>query len=140
MHALEPEVAGQLGPRTELDRRTHPPAVSRLHYVFDGWLGDELLETFPCFIVTERLAVKLCSVGLTGFELRELEVSTSEQFAELHPDVDLPGFQWLVVRGQLGRDDFAIAHDHRLVVSDRALAIVRPACPHGLTATRVEQP
>ncbi|MEM6568382.1 MAG: hypothetical protein AAF957_08220 [Planctomycetota bacterium] len=43
-HTLEPEVAGDLGPRTVADTSTHPPAVSRLHYEFAGWLADSLLE------------------------------------------------------------------------------------------------
>lgn len=39
--ALEPEVAGGLGPNTVMDRSVHPPRVSHLHYVFDGWMGDD---------------------------------------------------------------------------------------------------
>src|SRR3954454_10828086 len=57
--ALEPEVAGQLGDTTMLDTSVHPPVIQRLEYRFDGWLGDDLLESFPCFVVTERLANEL---------------------------------------------------------------------------------
>jgi hypothetical protein len=31
----------------------HPPIVSRLHLVFDTWEGDDLVERFPTFLVTE---------------------------------------------------------------------------------------
>lgn len=40
---IEPEVAGGLGRNTVMNRAVHPPVVSKLHYHFDGWLGDVLL-------------------------------------------------------------------------------------------------
>jgi hypothetical protein len=56
---LCPEVAAELGGNTVMDAFAHPPKVSRLHLRFMGWLGDDLLETFPCFLVTSRLAKAL---------------------------------------------------------------------------------
>lgn len=70
---VEPEVAGGLGKYTIMDRNTHPPIVSKLHYQFDGWLGDVLLESFPCFIVTEAAKLKLQAVGATGIRFDELK-------------------------------------------------------------------
>ena len=52
---IEPEVAGGWGGNTIADTSVHPPKISKLHYQFDGWLGDDLLESFPCFIVSESL-------------------------------------------------------------------------------------
>lgn len=49
---LEPEVAGGIGPNSELHCDDGKLVVTRLNYEFDGWLGDALLETTPCFIVT----------------------------------------------------------------------------------------
>ena len=118
---LEPEVAGGWGERTVADTTTHPPRVSSLHYQMDGWLGDELLESFPCFIVTRRLAGRLRRAGLTGFRLVGAEVTASEQFWELHPGHKLPAFEWLQIDGIAGRDDFGLSPDHRLIVSGRAL-------------------
>lgn len=43
---IEPEVAGSLGKETELDSSVFPPHVKKLHYEFDGWLGDDILESF----------------------------------------------------------------------------------------------
>ncbi|APF85630.1 hypothetical protein HI806_01945 [Ralstonia solanacearum] len=51
---LEPEVAGALGENTVLDASTHPPRVEKLHFEFSGWLGDAILESFPCVIATLR--------------------------------------------------------------------------------------
>ena len=41
---LAPEVAAQMGERTDLDTTVHPAMVRRLHLQFNGWLGDDLLE------------------------------------------------------------------------------------------------
>lgn len=46
-YRLEPEVAGELGSGTVMDVSRHPPLVSHLQFKFQGWLGDDLLETFP---------------------------------------------------------------------------------------------
>jgi hypothetical protein len=43
-YILEPEVSGEIGERTVIDSSVHPPIVSYLHFVFMGWLGDDLIE------------------------------------------------------------------------------------------------
>ena len=48
-----------------------------MHFEFSGWLGDAILETFPCVIATLSAAAALEQSGLTGIQLAELEVSTS---------------------------------------------------------------
>jgi hypothetical protein len=121
---LEPEVAGGWGPHTIADVSVHPPRVERLHYELDGWLGDDFLASFPCFVVTERLACELKLSGLTGFTLDHVEVSVSSEFRDLHPKSELPVFRWLRVTGRPGLDDFGIAGDHRLVASCDAMALL----------------
>jgi hypothetical protein len=123
-HSVEPEVAGGLGPRTVMDRRSHPPIVKRLHYVMDGWLGDELLESFPVFVVTESLRDNLNRSGLTGVLTEDVEVTLSDEFQELYPNRTVPSFVWLKITGCPGVHDFGIAEDHRLVVSHRALELM----------------
>jgi hypothetical protein len=44
----------------------------------------------------------------------------------MQPDHKLPPFAWLKVDGQAGRDDFGIAPDYRLVVSERVLDVLKP--------------
>lgn len=123
--AVEPEVAGGFGPNTILDRNVYPIRVDHLHYEFSGWLGDELLEATPCWIVTENLARQIRETGLSGVEFVEAEVSTSDQFRELHPDRSLPKFFRLNVTGAPRRDDFGVGDDLRLVVSETALDLLR---------------
>ena len=122
---IESEISGGLGENSVIDTTVHPPIVSKLHYQFDGWSGDELLESFPCFIVTATLSKELEKERLSGFRLCSMEVSKSEQFHELYPGKILPHFYWLNITGAAGTDDFGIAADHRLVVSKRAIDTLR---------------
>ncbi len=75
---LEPEVVGGWGDSTDADVSVHPPRVKKLHYRFDGWLGDVLLESFPCFIITVAAAAALEEVKLTGYRLAPVKISKAE--------------------------------------------------------------
>lgn len=122
---LEPEVAGNLGPGTVMDTTTHPPTVERLNYEFEGWLGDELVESFPCYLVSDHLRRLIEAARPTGCAFADAEITTSDEFAERHPDIVLPRFTWLRVTGRAGRDDFGLSAGHRLVVSARLLEAMR---------------
>ncbi len=122
---VEPEVSGGLGDHTIMDRSVHPPIVSKLHYQMEGWLGDAILESFPAFIVTEEAKQGLLESGVTGADFAEVEVTTTDDFRELYPNREVPPFAWLKPTGEAGQDDFGTASDGRLVVSDRALNVLR---------------
>ncbi|WP_455272804.1 hypothetical protein [Rhizobium herbae] len=119
-YLVEPEVAGQLGHRTSLDRSTHPPGVISLHYEFSDWLGDSVLESFPAFIITNQAARKLSNSNLTGFDLDDVEISVSDEFRELNPDASLPEFLWLKPTGVAGFDDIGTLSNGILVLSEFA--------------------
>lgn len=125
---LEPEVAGGWGKGTVANASVHPPVVEELEYEFSGWLGDELLESFPCFIVSDRIAKALVGSSLTGYRLAAVAISKSAEFLELAPNVRLPGFQWLKVHGSERNDDFWTNTAHQLVVSERALSVLKSGC------------
>lgn len=122
---VEPEVAGGLGENSVMDRSVHPPIVSDLHYRFDGWPEDALLESFPVFIVSDVAQENLVEMCASGIRFDEVEITTSDQFNELYSDRQLPKFVWLKVEGQAGRDDFGTVSDGRLVVSERALEALK---------------
>ena len=132
---LEPEVAGGIGPKSELHRDNGKLVVTRLNYEFDGWLGDALLETTPCFIVTENARQLIEFAALTGVSFSDVEVTRSGLFTDLYGDKVLPDFWWMIVQGEPETDDFGMTSDLRLVTSERALAILRRA---GLTHAEVE--
>ena len=122
---LEPEIPGHLGEGTELDHSVWPPRVRRLVYEFYGWRGDELLESFPAFIVTADLGARLEVAALTGFELSDVEVTTTEDFRESLPEVTLPPFRRLEVTGIAGEADLGMTSKGQLVVSERAFDVLR---------------
>lgn len=120
---VEPEVAGELGPGSVVDSSVHPPVVSRLEYVFTDWLGDCILETFPCYVVTAAVADSITATGLTGVAFDEVTISLSEEAEELI-DGELPEWKWLKVTGTPEGSDFGISGDHRLVISDQAREVL----------------
>jgi hypothetical protein len=122
---IEPEVAGTWGENTDADVSVHPPRVRWLHYKFDGWLGDSILESFPCFIVTSPAAAELERNNLNGFRLAPVEISTSETYREICGDKKLPSFKWLQVDGEAGTQDFGLNENNILVVSCLALEILQ---------------
>ena len=50
LFVIEPEVAGEIGERTiyenydAITTKGERPIISHLHFVFMGWLGDDILE------------------------------------------------------------------------------------------------
>jgi hypothetical protein len=123
-YVIEPEVAGGFGERTLIDKSPGPMRVKSLHYQFDGWLGDELIESTPCFIVTRRLAREIEREHLTGVRFADVEVTTSDEFRELHPSLKLPEFVWLKVDGAPEKNDFGTTSDLNLIVSEQALRLL----------------
>ena len=121
---IEPEVAGGLGRKTIMDTNTYPPIVKTLNYEFNGWLGDDILESFPCFIISERLKKAIKKNNLTGINFDNVIITKSREFIDLYPDKILPNFQWAKISGKMYFDDFIIGKDYRLIISDRAFQIL----------------
>ncbi len=122
---IEPEVAGELGCNTELDTSSHPPKIRSLHYVITGWLGDCLLESFPCLIATNEAVELLKSIHVSGVDFENVEISINGDFVLSHPNIKIPYFRWLKTFGVAGEDDFGVANDLRFVVSERVVNILK---------------
>ena len=121
---LEPECPGVLGSQTAIDTSTHPPIVSKLHVEFDTWHGSDLIESFPCFCVTNDLRNRIDASGLQGYAFDSAKVTVSEIFKELYPECKLPIFYWLRVCGVAGKDDFGLSGEHRLIISEATLHVL----------------
>jgi hypothetical protein len=128
-YVVRPEVPGQLGDATELDRSGDRLRVKHLEYAFDGWLGDELITAHPAFAATKSLADKFAAADLTGFSARPMQVSRSDEFEEFYPDRVLPEFVELVITGRPGVDDLGITDESDLVLSQRAVDILNTTAP-----------
>jgi len=122
---IEPEVAGGLGEKTQMDNSFFPPLIKNLHYEFEGWLGNDILESFPCYIVTEKLRDGIELEKLTGVSFDKVLISKSETFLELYPDRELPNFFWAKINGESNRDDFFITEKNGLAISERAYLLLK---------------
>lgn len=124
-YILDPEVPGELGSKTKLDTSTHPPRVSYLNFELDNWFGDDLFQSFPCFVVTNRLRQEIESIKATGVKFGKLELTLSDNFKALYPTKSVPDCSWLIIAGKAGKDDFGLSSDYRLVVSERIFAVLK---------------
>jgi hypothetical protein len=126
-YTLRAEVAGGLGPQSVLDTATSPPVVSRLQYDFVSWLGDDIVAAFPCSIVTSVLAEAIVDEGLSGAEIDEVIVTKNPHFERFFPDTAaiLPEWKWLRPTGEPHESDFWQDEQGILVVSERALKLMR---------------
>lgn len=123
-YIVEPEVAGGFGEGTIIDYSSGKMLVKELHYKFDGWLGDEILESTPCFIASKKIMQEIKRVSCTGVTFSDVEISMSDDFKSTRPSLILPEFVWLRIDGNPGCSDFAINPDLNLVVSELALEIL----------------
>ncbi|MGQ4615168.1 hypothetical protein [Nocardia sp. R7R-8] len=137
-YIVEPEVAGGHGPGTEYDRSPRIGSVNKLEYVFSDWLGDALVTSTPCFLVTSDLREKIESSFLTGVDFADLMVSVSPEGEELM-DRPLPEWKWLVFTGKAYLSDFGLNDDLDLVVSSKALAVLREAGIEHADVVELEQ-
>ena len=121
-----------------MDTSEHPPVVYDLHFIFEGWLGDELVECFPVFLATVDLCDEILQEALTGCEIKNCEIEYSDQFVDLHPTTLLPSFKWLAVNGRNG-DDFCISEEYKLRVSQKALNLLKKYSLSHCDISKVEQ-
>jgi hypothetical protein len=124
-YSFEPEVACQLGDKSILNSSVHPPIVTKLHCVFDGWLGDDIIEVFPCYVITEKFKEGIIKYKLSGCSFEDVIVSKSDVFKELYPNRNLPNFFRLIVTGKKDVDDFVISNDNILLVSENAYSSLK---------------
>lgn len=125
-YVIDPEVAGGWGKNTKFVREPgRPTSVTHLHYELEAWPVDDLLESTPCFVVTASLASSIIDATLTGVEFRDIEITKSESLEQRVPRCTLPQYVWLSITGEPGRDDFGVLPNLRLVVSERALMVLR---------------
>lgn len=131
-HFIEPEVIVGLGENTIIDNNYSPPKVENLDLEIEDWLGDDLMESYPCFIITEALKSGLEKRKFTGYEsINEIEVKKAEYFKDNYQLAkDVPKFYWLKINGTPFKDDFSISNDnalklYKLLVSEDVLNFLK---------------
>lgn len=123
-YTVNPDVPGFL--EESHDEILSKPELPTVHYPFECWPDDDIVQSFPALLVSERLGAALTSTGLTGFELGECISRKGEQFHIPSPGRgELPRYFWLKVNGEAQADDFGISGDLMPVVSERAMQVLR---------------
>ena len=130
---LEPEVAGGIGKNSKiLYESSKIKEVVFLDYEFESWLGDDILTTHPCFIISESLYKIIKESDLTGYELQKIDVSFSDFFLEVYSEKILPNFIRLlpfpINEMNLINEmllDFYLYKNTTLIVSEKTLNILK---------------
>ncbi len=122
-YILEPLVAGELGEETVLDAGTHPPLVRSVEFVLDSPTEEDLVESFPVFLVSEQLGASLTAAGLVGFTLDDANVHPSTQYVAVYGDLPHKAYRWLRLISSSPSDCW-LDEGYRLCVSDRMYSVI----------------
>jgi hypothetical protein len=116
---IQPEVIVGLGDDTEFQEQSVPfSTIVKLHLKLEDWLGDDLMECYPCYIVTEYLKNLLETQSFKGFEFQEIKTTLDDIFDNNYQqNKPLPDFHRLLITGQKGQDDLFLDGDKILNVS-----------------------
>lgn len=141
LYFLEPEVSGGHGEYTtygtEDDIATEGISgkVKYLHYEFEGWLGDDLLESTPAFIVSSILKTELVNSDFIDYKLEECLITTSDEFKEMYPNKEIPAFSRFIPLGKIEVEGenfknwsghhFCLSPKGELVVTQEALDFLK---------------
>jgi hypothetical protein len=130
---LTPEDAGHAEP----EARGRVPL-----YVFDTWLGDDLVRAHPLFLATTRLKMSLLTLPApTGFHTAPVRALGSPFLRSQRPGLRLPKFWILEVYGRAGVHPLGLSADGSLVISQAALErLVEHSVPHAQFAQFVPAP
>lgn len=121
-YCIEPDAPG----RVEEGRNIYEnhSKLDSVIFIFDYW-PDDIVESTPVFLASERLSKRISDAGTTGFLLKMCKCIKGDQFHISCPERgDIPPYRWLDVTGKAGVDDFGL-ENLNLVVSQRALDILK---------------
>ncbi|KGR89403.1 hypothetical protein [Lysinibacillus odysseyi] len=137
LYFLEPEVSGGHGEYTiygteeEMTIKGISGKLKYLHYEFEGWLGDDLLESTPTFIVSSKLGTELENSDFIDYKLEECLITTSDEFIDMYPNKEIPAFSRFIPLGKIEVEEenfknwsghhFCLSPKGELVVTQEAL-------------------
>lgn len=141
LFVIEPEVAGEIGESTIYENydavatKGERPIISHLHFIFMGWLGDDILEVTPCFLISEKLKKAIERSDLKGYKFEDIEISLSEEYEDMYPNREEPCFCRLLPQGTINVQDemysnwdgmdFCVTEKSYLVLSEKAIKILK---------------
>ena len=128
-YSLIPQTCGEFGRKTLYagELTDIPPVIYRLHAEFNIYPNDQLIAISNQFVCTANLAEKLqrTQPRLSGLQIHELNVTTTLDFRRNNSGKELSEMRWLKIVGKAGVEDFGMSADYKLVVSDKALSVIK---------------
>ncbi|MEC2077203.1 hypothetical protein [Metabacillus fastidiosus] len=107
LYFLEPEVSGGHGEKTiygteeNVVKEDISAKIKFFHYELEGWLGDDLLELTPAFIVSSYLESELKKSEFKDYKLAKCLITMSDVFKELYPNKEISSFARFIPLGTL---------------------------------------
>ena len=107
-----------------------------MQYVLDYPTTEDLLESFPAYIVSEALAERMTAARLRGFALDDAEVRPGENYVALYGNVPHKRYRWLRVTSSSPSDCW-LDSEYRLCVSDRMYDVISQHRIDGCDVTKI---
>ncbi|WP_404448180.1 hypothetical protein LG307_03520 [Sutcliffiella horikoshii] len=154
LYFLEPEVSGGHGEQTIYGTEENVKndgisgQVKFLHYEFEGWRGDDLIESTPTFIISHNLKNELLKSEFRDYKLEDCLITTSDEFKELYPNRELPSFTRFIPLGTVEMEGesfknwsgyhFSLSLKGELVVTQKALEFLEKLSIDNCDITRLK--
>jgi hypothetical protein len=120
-YTIEAEVPGHLGDQAVYSSDPSGWNVTKMHLVFDGWMGDDIVQILNCFLLTEKAKSVLEKSQLKGVHFERPIITKSEEFIEKQPATILPTFWWLKPSSGVSDADIMITRHGHLEASEQAM-------------------
>ena len=111
--------------------------VHVLEYVLDLPDADDLIQSFPVFLVSEDLGAQIKLARLTGCVLAPARISRSADYREVYGNAPHRSYLWLKVDGTSQQTDIWLDSKFRLCASGRAFKVLEQANLSGCQVTKV---
>lgn len=137
-YIIRPAVDGSLGEMTEFEPNSNKRRLTSFHLVLEDWFGDDLVTMTPGFAVTRRLANRLSQSELSGFELKEINLSISAEGTEAmrRKNTQIPDLVRMDLTGAPEINDFFLTPGlPRMAASEAALSLLQE---FNLSRARIE--
>lgn len=126
---LEAMVPGWIGEQSVSKIIDNREVFEKVHYVFDDYPTDCIVERCPIYLVNEDLKRALETLGATGCQFDDAIITESDSYqghTSSLTDNSLPRFSWLKILGEAGSNDIGIRPPRMsIVISARVLELMR---------------
>lgn len=113
----------------------YPRRFRRVVFAYDFPTKDCLFNDSPYYFIISEAGSALSALGLSGAGRQPVETRVSDAYTQSYGTPTwVPEVEQLIVTGSAGEDDFGLQGRVTLIVSDRALALLRQ---HGLAHAQI---